>query len=618
MKTIISYCADSIACLFLYRLNVLTFGYKYSCVLQKLLLIGLLWVPFNQCFSEIIPANRRIIWQNNIGIPGGIPTTITQWCDIKISIPGTNIVATGGGTIDDTASISAAINLCPSNAFIYFPPGTYYNNGTFTLKSGVVLRGAGMSQTVISGGMFRWALGSSVTDRDVYGIEDPVIPKGSSNLILGTNIVRVGNTITIKPGTLLWIGVTNDNVLIDPQGYEGNQSAVFTSFARKNMGQIVEVTSVNNSTNVTFWPPAVWSYSNSLGILVRYYSSVGTRSGIEDLTLLNRTRRMASMVKLEGAAYCWLKNVGIQWSYENAVYLRHAFRCEFRGCLLKNTEYITPGGGYGFRTDLLPSFNLIEDNIIEGLRASIIIEGGSGNVMSYNYIPWSTNYDNVLQKQLTFHASSPAFNLFEGNKATACGADNTHGSSIMNTFFRNYLTGTNIQGNSTIGSRCYNWTIRQDRKALYYNYVGNVFGIPGMKATYESSYATTINRANTINYIWTIGYQTDGSGSTNNVLGVGGLSFNYDTNSLSTLIRQYNYDYITGSNVIDNANVQDIDDSNIPPSLYLAEKPIWFGNLNWPPIGPDITNFTNMLPAQLRYLSITTIKRLSPPILKLK
>jgi hypothetical protein len=37
----------------------------------------------------------------------------------------------------------------------------------------------------------------------------------------------------------------------------------------------------------------------------------------------------------------------------------------------------------------------------------------------------------------------------------------------------------------------------------------------------------------------------------------------------------------------------------LPPSLYRAGKPSWFGSVVWPPIGPEVSGMVSPLPAQL-------------------
>jgi hypothetical protein len=43
----------------------------------------------------------------------------------------------------------------------------------------------------------------------------------------------------------------------------------------------------------------------------------------------------------------------------------------------------------------------------------------------------------------------------------------------------------------------------------------------------------------------------------------------------------------------------------LPKSLYLADKPAWFGNLAWPPFGPDTDFEKNKIPAQVRFEETT-------------
>jgi hypothetical protein len=46
---------------------------------------------------------------------------------------------------------------------------------------------------------------------------------------------------------------------------------------------------------------------------------------------------------------------------------------------------------------------------------------------------------------------------------------------------------------------------------------------------------------------------------------------------------------------------ESLDGAALPKSLYLKEKPAWFGDLNWPPFGPDTDFEKNTIPAQALY-----------------
>jgi hypothetical protein len=39
----------------------------------------------------------------------------------------------------------------------------------------------------------------------------------------------------------------------------------------------------------------------------------------------------------------------------------------------------------------------------------------------------------------------------------------------------------------------------------------------------------------------------------------------------------------------------------MPPRLYRASKPEWFGDLAWPPFGPGVDFERNRIPAQVRF-----------------
>jgi hypothetical protein len=43
----------------------------------------------------------------------------------------------------------------------------------------------------------------------------------------------------------------------------------------------------------------------------------------------------------------------------------------------------------------------------------------------------------------------------------------------------------------------------------------------------------------------------------------------------------------------------------LPKSLYRKEKPVWFGDLGWPPFGPDANFEKKKIPAQVRFEAMT-------------
>ncbi|MFL6500239.1 MAG: hypothetical protein ACJ8LL_05925, partial [Candidatus Udaeobacter sp.] len=70
-----------------------------------------------------------------------------------------------------------------------------------------------------------------------------------------------------------------------------------------------------------------------------------------------------------------------------------------------------------------------------------------------------------------------------------------------------------------------------------------------------------------------------------------------DRNVKATILRHGNWDRVSKNVVWDDR----ISDQTIPNSLYLTMKPLWWGELPWPPIGPDRHPMAGQIPAQQRF-----------------
>ena len=64
------------------------------------------------------PADRRVEWRGNVGIPGGIPERSTLCATIDASVY-------GDGVADATAAIQSALDACPDDEVVMLPAGTY-------------------------------------------------------------------------------------------------------------------------------------------------------------------------------------------------------------------------------------------------------------------------------------------------------------------------------------------------------------------------------------------------------------------------------------------------------------------------------------------------------------
>src|SRR5512145_436818 len=106
--------------------------------LMKTVITALIMATASASWAEIMPSDRRTLWQPGVTYNGGIPTNRTQY--------GPTLMPSGG---DDTAAIQEALNRCPANQFVLLGAGTFrISGGGLTIeKSHITLRGSGPDLT---------------------------------------------------------------------------------------------------------------------------------------------------------------------------------------------------------------------------------------------------------------------------------------------------------------------------------------------------------------------------------------------------------------------------------------------------------------------------------------
>ncbi|MCB0697651.1 MAG: T9SS type A sorting domain-containing protein, partial [Chitinophagaceae bacterium] len=115
-----------------------------------------------------------------------------------------------------------------------------------------------------------------------------------------------------------------------------------------------------------------------------------------------------------------------------------------RGCYFHHAHsYGDKSEAYGANLEFTSGDCLVENNIFEHLRHSMVVQAGAnGNVISYNYSldPYWTQPPSPADAagDIVCHGDYPYLNLFEGNVAQNIIVDDSHGiNGPFNTFFRN-------------------------------------------------------------------------------------------------------------------------------------------------------------------------------------
>src|SRR5262249_27264161 len=243
-------------------------------------------------------------------------------------------------------------------------------------------------------------------------------------------------------------------------------------------------------------------------------------------------------------------------------------------------------------TEVQTSETLIENNVVYHLNAGLMLDSaGPGNVIAYNFSDqmFGNNYPDaswIYADLVANHCAHPFMNLYEGNQGTQISADNIHGSSSHQTFFRNHVDRqhSNFTHSGNLGDVVFAANNR------YMNVVGNILGRPGDDAIAGAVYEQTSGNCLDTVAVFKFGYPSNCA-----------VHQIIDPNVASTVLRHGNFDYVGKAVVWDPA----IKEQALPASLYRSAKPSWWGAGPWPSIGPDVSGYVNEIPAKARYHTLT-------------
>ncbi|MCW5952317.1 MAG: hypothetical protein KIT69_08675, partial [Propionibacteriaceae bacterium] len=239
------------------------------------------------------------------------------------------------------------------------------------------------------------------------------------------------------------------------------------------------------------------------------------------------------------------------------------------------------------------SENLIENNILwQGNKLVVVRASGGGNVFAYNYLEdgYGAGYLDIPEVGLNAaHYTTPHMELLEGNQSFNAVGESYWGNSVYITLFRNHLTGTRRDvGGLGLTDEVLRRVVVLDRYSYFYNLVGNIAGAPDMalQGAQDAFVAegTDENLGDHIVPMWLIGHSGEDADEPIN------------PRVAETTIRHGNYDFVSRETVW-----QDGLPRELPPSLYLTEKPAFFGDHPWPWVLPEQGGTTLTLPARERF-----------------
>ncbi len=327
------------------------------------------------------------------------------------------------------------------------------------------------------------------------------------------------------------------------------------------------------------------------------------QAGIENLTIHRST---GGAVNLEFCAYCWVRNVEVNYWIAGAVNFTYAVRSTVTGSYLHNCiDCQNNGAEYPIGISNASSEILLDNNIVTfGGKGMVGRAAGPGSVIAYNYVDKTFymtgigigDYWNDMSLNCS-HYGGAHHCLFEGNWANNCDGDETHGNAVYMTFFRNQCTGMRTTFVDPSSSQTVNdcggigfadpGNTPQSPGPLraagpmafnyWYAYAGNVLGQAGIQSCGGGAFTYGANAAGaTANRImWRSGWTGGEWGTVPDANLVSGTPF---------IFRNGNYDYVNAA-IVDFA-VGFV--HTFPNSLYLpsagASPPSWWpsGSTTYP------------------------------------
>ncbi len=331
------------------------------------------------------------------------------------------------------------------------------------------------------------------------------------------------------------------------------------------------------------------------------YHAGASGLGLEDMSIrILQAKPQANAIAIQGTEDSWISNVEVNNSSSNFIVATDTIDCEFRHNYVHEPWDSQGGSGYGFRLLGWNCNDLVEDNIAYSCRHSYVMDGiNTGNIIGYNFsidpndntngfLHPAKNHGYLYQDFLT-HGSNPRFCLYEGNVGARAYCDFVHGSADHLTYFRNRFR---LDEGHILAYGHGASVVDFDRWNDYMSVVGNILGYPAMQAN-QGKYPMTYEGH--MSAIYRLGYNADDN-----------QKIVCDDLPKNTLFRHGNFDYVTNSVIWDSVT----QDHELPNSLYLSERPLWFGDMHWPPVDPlrapttEEESLSAVIPAMRRFLEM--------------
>jgi len=320
-----------------------------------------------------------------------------------------------------------------AGAILEFPSGEFLFNNTISLPDNFILRGQGADSTILKmdlgGSGHGISIEGTTNNADTSKLLLPSAKDATQIIVWDASTLLAGDWLQLKQYDIDW---------------------VTSSWAEKETGQIVQIDSLVGDT-IWLKSPLRMDYDTAR---TAYYQKINPRKnvGVECLKIRridDTAPQQSCNISFKYAVNCWVKGI----ESENCTFSH--VRAERSSNLYVTQSYFHHGfdyggGGraYGVVLQFATGECLVENNIFEHLRHSMLLQAGAnGNVFAYNYSfdPFWSSIPNNSAGDMVLHGNYVYANLFEQNICQNIVIDDSHGpNGPHNTFFRNRGEGFGI------------------------------------------------------------------------------------------------------------------------------------------------------------------------------
>jgi hypothetical protein len=509
------------------------------------------------------PADRLTEWE--AGVPGGIPA-------VPVTVDLTAAGLAADGKTDVSAALQRAIDSAKTPGTVLLGPGTFLLSQPVNLKSGVVLRGSGLDKTHLiamnNPPRHTWPPQGAL---QICGKAVGSVPI-AEGATLGSRQLTLASAAGLKAGALVLVQSAPDPEL-DPD---------------HRPGQIVRQAGVAGNA-VTLDGPLRWDCKTTLRPCLVTLAPM-TDAGIEDLHIRRDNEAPGSIIRLDCADCCWVRNCEVELGMNYLIHISCCRHVTVESCYIHHAHSQAGGGhGYGVEIDTSASDCLMQNNIFHTLRHAMIIQNyANGCVFAYNYSfdslgcggdltnepPWFHSGD------ISVHGGHAYADLYEGNIVTRASMGDRQAVGPRVVFFRNRIALTQKAHDvahfaSLGGTRPLETSIDAACPSFDLTIVGNTVADGGR-----------ISIRNTCRDVLVAGNLVQGKQQWDSVPAsfAGGKAEWWTSGSgYGTPIKPM----------------------PLPASLFLKSKPAFWGDKPWPGIGADVdAKSMTALPAQEWYARI--------------